>query len=88
MLSRSVYSVNYKAMMHSADYRSGRCEMDSHADTCVAGSICVVLEHTGRKADVEAYSLARLPLETNPNRNGGNGIRLSYYWCNVYINYK
>lgn len=30
--------------------------MDSHADTCVAGSNCVVLEYTGRMAEVEAYS--------------------------------
>ena len=30
--------------------------MDSHADTCVAGSNCVVLEFTGRHATVEAYS--------------------------------
>ncbi|KAI2509778.1 hypothetical protein MHU86_4631 [Fragilaria crotonensis] len=30
--------------------------MDSHADTCVAGSNCVVLEYTGRSAEVEAYS--------------------------------
>ena len=34
----------------------GRCEMDSHADTCVAGSNCVILEYTGRTAEVEAYS--------------------------------
>ena len=30
--------------------------MDSHADTCVAGSNCIVLEFTGRHATVEAYS--------------------------------
>ena len=29
--------------------------MDSHADTCVAGSNCVVLEYTGQNATVEAY---------------------------------
>ena len=55
MVSRTVYSVNYKAMQEP-DHRSGRCEMDSHADTCVAGSNCVVLEYTGRTAEVEAYS--------------------------------
>ena len=37
-------------------HHPGRCEMDSHADTCVAGSNCVVLEYTGRSAEVEAYS--------------------------------
>ena len=30
--------------------------MDSHADTCVAGNNCTVLEYTGRNATVEAYS--------------------------------
>jgi len=30
--------------------------MDSHADTCVAGNNCIVLEYTGRSAEVEAYS--------------------------------
>jgi hypothetical protein len=55
MVSRSVYSVNYDAIQ-GADHCSGRCEMDSHADTCVAGSNCVVLKYTGRYAEVEAYS--------------------------------
>ncbi|KAI2499408.1 hypothetical protein MHU86_15120 [Fragilaria crotonensis] len=43
-------------MQYTECHRSGRCEMDSHADTCVAGSNCVVLEYTGRSAEVEAYS--------------------------------
>ena len=34
----------------------GWCEMDSHADTCVAESNCVILEYTGQTAEVEAYS--------------------------------
>ena len=55
MVSREVYSVDYNAI-HGERHRSGRCEMDSHADTCVAGSNCVVLEYTGRSAEVEAYS--------------------------------
>ena len=56
MVSRSVYSVNYNSIQ-GVDHRSGWCEMDSHADTCVAGSNCVVLEFTGRYAEVEAYLL-------------------------------
>ena len=55
MISRAVYSVNYDAI-RGESHRPGRCEMDSHADTCVAGSNCVVLEYTGRVAAVEAYS--------------------------------
>ncbi|KAI2502129.1 hypothetical protein MHU86_12359 [Fragilaria crotonensis] len=55
MVSRSVYSVNYDAIRGDG-HRMGRCEMDSHADTCVAGSNCVILEYTGSTAEVEAYS--------------------------------
>ena len=55
MISNKVYSLNYDAIQHG-DHRTGRCEMDSHADTCVAGSNCTVLEYTGRSATVEAYS--------------------------------
>ena len=55
MISREVYSMNYEAVGHM-DQRAGRCEMDSHADTCVAGANCTVLEYTGRFATVEAYS--------------------------------
>jgi hypothetical protein len=52
MVSRAVYSVNYDAMRGDG-HRSGRCEMDSHTDTCVAERNCVVLEYNGRKAEVE-----------------------------------
>jgi hypothetical protein len=55
MVSRSVYSINYDAIRGDG-HRLGRCEMDSHADTCVAGSNCVILEYTGRTAEVEPYS--------------------------------
>jgi hypothetical protein len=34
----------------------GRCELDSHADTCVAGSNFVLLEHTSKTVDVHNYS--------------------------------
>ena len=53
--SREVYSMNYEAVS-TMDQRAGRCEMDSHADTCVAGANCTILEYTGRFATVEAYS--------------------------------
>jgi hypothetical protein len=55
MISREVYSMNYEAVS-MMDQRAGRCEMDSHADTCVAGANCTILEYTGRFATVEAYS--------------------------------
>ena len=31
------------------------CEMDSHADTIVAGKNCVVLQYTGKECDVSPY---------------------------------
>ena len=33
----------------------GRCELDSHADTTVAGKNCVILNYTGRVCDVSPY---------------------------------
>ena len=34
-----------------------RCEMDSHADTCVAGPNFMVLEFTGEQCDVTPIRL-------------------------------
>jgi hypothetical protein len=55
MVSRAVYTVNYDKITQG-EHRTGRCDLDSHADTCVAGGNCVVLEYTGRNASVEVYS--------------------------------
>jgi len=33
----------------------GRCKLDSHADTIVAGSNCVVINYTGNVCDVSPY---------------------------------
>jgi len=33
----------------------GKCELDSHADTIVAGRNCVVLNFVGKECDVTAY---------------------------------
>ena len=35
---------------------SGRIELDSHADTIVLGSNCVILHHTGKVCEVSPYS--------------------------------
>ncbi len=53
MVSKAVYSVNYDAIQ-SDNHRAGQCEMDSHADTCAAGTNCVVIEYTGRTAEIES----------------------------------
>lgn len=33
----------------------GRSELDSHADTCVAGANCIILAYTGKECDVSPY---------------------------------
>ena len=39
-----------------------RCEMDSHADTCVAGPNFMVLEFTGEQCDVTPYTTDYQPI--------------------------
>jgi hypothetical protein len=39
------------------------CELDSHADTCVAGAACLLVAHNGQKVSVQ-------PLAPNTNRSG------------------
>ena len=39
----------------STTRQHGRCELDSHADTIVAGSNCVILQYTGKECDVSPY---------------------------------
>ena len=43
-----------------------RIEMDSHADTIVAGSNCVVLNYTGQVCDVSPYRDDYAPIENVP----------------------
>ena len=33
----------------------GKCELDSHADSIVAGSNCIILNYTGKECDVSPY---------------------------------
>ena len=33
----------------------GRCELDSHADTIVAGANCIIMHYTGNICDVSPY---------------------------------
>ena len=39
-----------------------RCEMDSHADTCVAGPNFTVIEFTGEHCDVTPYTADYQPI--------------------------
>lgn len=34
----------------------GACELDSHADTCVADPSCIVLEYTNQSVNVTGFS--------------------------------
>jgi hypothetical protein len=34
----------------------GTCELDSHADTCVAGPNCIIIEYTDQTAYVSEFS--------------------------------
>ena len=48
---------------------NGRCELDSHADTLVAGRNCVVLGYTGNECEVQPYredydSISNVPIAT------------------------
>ena len=44
----------------------GKCEMDSHADTIVAGSNCIVLNYTGKVCDVSPYRDDYAPVSNVP----------------------
>ena len=44
-----------KAKVHQNTTVYGACELDSHADTIVAGKNCVILSYTGQECDVSPY---------------------------------
>ena len=44
----------------------GRCEMDSHADTTVAGRNCAILKYTDRSCDVAPFSAKYTPMKDVP----------------------
>ena len=43
-----------------------RCELDSHADTTVAGSNCIILHYTGKECDVSPYRDNYNPIQNVP----------------------
>ena len=50
----------------SVHIQEGRLELDSHADTCVAGATWKVMEYTGVVCDVYSYSNSYKPLKQVP----------------------
>ena len=53
--SRRQISVTQHTSSSPAATHHGKCELDSHADTIVAGKNCVVLSYTGQVCDVTPY---------------------------------
>ena len=50
----------------SSEFKIGKVELDSHADTIVAGSNCVVMHYTGRECDVSPYTEEYKPIQDVP----------------------
>ena len=44
----------------------GRCELDSHADTTVAGNNCGIIKYTYRSCDVAPFSEKYTPMKDIP----------------------
>ena len=62
--NRRISSSSQKSPSHTIHY--GKCKMDSHTDTIVAGCNCVVLNHTGKEYDVRAFSDSHYAIKNVP----------------------
>ena len=71
--SRRVSKVRMTSNKNSTDKIYGRCELDTHADTTVAGSNCVVLQYTGKECDVTPYSDSYEPMQNIPIVHAATG---------------
>ena len=59
------------------------CELDSHANTCVAGANCIVLEETNQPVDVTAFSehldtMKNVPIVTAATAYDDPGTGITY----------
>ena len=65
---RLVSSINnsHKRKREEEGVFSGRMELDSHADTIVAGANFCVLHYTGRECDVSPYDTSYQPVRNVP----------------------
>jgi hypothetical protein len=63
MLSRHIYQVDGSLFEHTG---GDRCELDSHADTIVAGDNMALLEATGETVNITPFSDEYVPLENIP----------------------
>ena len=63
---RNVSSSTVAAMRSNSPVVHGPCELDSHADTIVAGKNCIILSHTGKECDVSPYREDYEPVSNVP----------------------
>jgi len=63
---RNISKMTYRQVHSHDDVRTGSCELDSHADTCVAGSNCVILEVTNQTVNVSAFTEAHGVMQDIP----------------------
>ena len=81
---RDIYDVTTSERHISSTHRTisrvqgrpfhGRCEMDSHADTTVAGMNCAILRYTDRSCDVAPFSDKYTPMKDVPIVSTGTGF--------------
>ena len=65
--SRRTISSTKKRLSSPSNITYGNCELDSHADTIVAGKNCIILQYTGKECDVSPYrddydSISNVPI--------------------------
>ena len=63
---RRVVSSNTSIPTRGTMPKHGHCELDSHADTIVAGSNCTLISRTGKECDVSPYREDYTPITNVP----------------------
>ena len=59
---RNIAAMKANKKKTTSELKIGKVELDSHADTIVAGSNCVVMHYTGRECDVSPYTKECKPI--------------------------
>jgi hypothetical protein len=63
---RNTSKVAYWQNYDHSDVITGSCELDSHADTCIAGSNCMVMEVTSQTFNISAFMEAHGIMQNIP----------------------
>ena len=72
--TRSINAVSRSDEFGTEEGNIARCEMDSHADTCVAGPNFKILELTGEQCDVTPYTNDNEPIINVPVVNAATAF--------------